>query len=114
MNMRLPLALTASTALVLLAGCGGRSDEDRITDIIKQGGKNPSSICPNSTDALVEKAGGMDACLKASKGSEDPEVAVKSLSVDGDKATAKIHGVEGDQTLEFVKDGDAWKVNSVS
>ena len=105
-------ALIAVPVLTLAAcGGGGDSDKDTITDIIKEGGTNPASVCDVLDDALLKKFGGKEGCLTAAKDEEpDDSTKINSLKIDGDKATAKITEKDGPTTINFVKiDGD-WKV----
>ncbi|MFL5844652.1 MAG: hypothetical protein ACJ762_08165 [Solirubrobacteraceae bacterium] len=105
-------ALSAAS-FVLLAGCGGASDEDEIRDIVKEGSSNPASICDRLTDAALSDLGGHDACVDLSRSQDntDADVEIQSVAVDGDKATAKVHGKDGAQTIRFVKQDGEWRVN---
>lgn len=106
------LAAVLAVPVLALAACGGSSDEDQITDIIVEGGKDPVAICDHLSDDLMETFGSLEACQESARQSadEDPDVEVRSVEIDGDTATAKINGSEGDQTVTFTKDGDDWKV----
>jgi hypothetical protein len=113
-------------ALALCAGalsaCGGSSDKDKITSIIKTVGKNPSSLCDKyATPQLLQTAGGKASCDQASKapGAKDPNVKINSVSVNGSNATAKVTSENGPDkgkavTITFVKQGGSWKVANTS
>lgn len=105
------LSLLAVPAVALSACGGGKSDKDKLTDIIKEGGKTPSSVCDHVTDALLKQLGGKDACVKASKSQPgDDSTKIKSLKIDGEKATASVSDKSGANTIKFVKEGGDWKV----
>jgi hypothetical protein len=113
-------------ALVLCAGalsaCGGSSDKDKITSLIKTVGKNPSSLCDTyATASLLQQAGGKAICDRAAKapGAKDPNVKINSVSVNGSNATAKVTSENGPDkgrvtTITFVKQGGDWKVSNTS
>ncbi len=112
----LSVSLFAVPVLALAACGGGKSDKDKITDIIKQGGKDPSTICKHIEAKTLKALGGKDGCTKASKtpGAKDENIKVNSVDVKGDKATAKVKGNQGDQAIKFVKEGGDWKVTGTS
>ena len=113
-------------ALVLcataLSACGGTSDKDKITSIIKTVGKNPVSLCNTyATASLLQQAGGKANCQRAAKapGAKDPNVKIDSVSVNGSNATAKVTSQNGADkgkvvTITFVKQGGSWKVANTS
>lgn len=115
--MRYPRTLATLTVvpLTFLAACGGgggNSDSDQITKIIKDGGKDPTTICDHLDANLVKQLGGAAGCKKAAKAADngDKKVDVKDVTVKGDTATAKIKGASGDQTISFVKKAGNWVV----
>jgi hypothetical protein len=109
------LSLLAVPALTLAAcgGGGGDSDKDKLTSIINDGGKNPSTICDHLEASLLKQLGGKDGCVKASKSEKgDDKTKIDSLDVTGDTAVAKVHDDNGKTTINFKKvDGD-WKVTA--
>jgi hypothetical protein len=114
-------ALLLAIPAFALAACGGDSDEDKIKDIINDGSENPQTICDHATDKLLQQVGGsVDACKTAAKEAEEDEGGDTDkpdsidVSIDGDKATAKFEDKDGDNTVQFVKDGDEWKIDAVS
>lgn len=108
------LATLAVVPLTFLAACGGggSSDKDKITKIIKDGGKDPATICDHLDPTLVKQLGGLAGCKKAAKAADngDKSVDIKSVDVKGDAATAKIKGASGDQTISFIKKSGDWVV----
>jgi hypothetical protein len=110
--MRIRFSLLA-LPLVFLAACGGASDSDQIRDIVEQGSSDPKSVCSNLTDQGLKDLGGKDACekLAGSQDNTDPDVEINSIEVDGDKATAKVTGKDGAQTIRFVKEDGDWRVS---
>ncbi len=106
------LCLLTVPALTLAAcGGGGDSDKDKLTSIIKEGGKNPATICDHLEASLLKQLGGKDGCVKASKAEKgDDSTEIDSLKVTGDTAVAAVHDKKGKTTINFKKvDGD-WKV----
>jgi hypothetical protein len=113
------VALLLALPVLALGGCGGDSDEDKIKAIVNDGAEDPSTICDHMTKKLLDQVGGsVDACKKQAKQADDgnnekpDKIDVK---VDGDKATAKFKGSDGDDNnVTFVKDGGDWKVDAVA
>lgn len=107
-------AVALAAIAVVLAGCGGAtSDKDKITKIVKDGAKDPATICDHVTPEVLKALGGKPACVKAAgarRVSADTTLKVASVSVKGDKATATVVGKRGRQTLQFVKDHGEWNV----
>jgi hypothetical protein len=101
-------------ALALAACGGGTSDNDKITNIITSVGKDPVKICDHlSADLLKSTFGSVEKCKTAAKADangKDPNVKVDSIAIKDGKATVKITGNQGPQTVKFAKDGDDWKV----
>ena len=111
-------ALPALLALPLaLSACGGKSDKDKITSIVKDGGKDPVTVCDHASKAFLAQVGGdKAACVKAAKADpsgKDPNVKIDSIKISGDSATAAITGNQGHQTISFVKESGDWKVAGV-
>jgi hypothetical protein len=107
-----PVLLAAASA-VFLAACGGSSDEDTIRGIVEEGSTNPASICGNLTDQALEDLGGKADCekLAESQDNTDPDVEIRSVTVNGDKAAARVLGKDGEQTIRFVKENGEWRVS---
>jgi hypothetical protein len=97
-----------------LAACGGggKSDKDKITSVIVQGGRTPATLCDHLDSPTLVRLGGKSGCLKASraKDAKDLKVKVDSVQVSGDKATAKITGRGGRDTVHLVKKDGDWKI----
>jgi hypothetical protein len=117
----MPLPRTFAGLLLLpplaLAACGGgTSDKDELTKIIQDGGKDPATICDHLAPALLKQFGSLAACRTAAKAGDDGKdaVSVKTLTIDGDKATAKIDGARGAQTITFDKQDGDWVVTQTT
>jgi hypothetical protein len=115
---RIALVLLALPAFALGA-CGGDSDEDKIKDVIQAVAKDSSAICDHASDKLLDQLGegGVEGCKEAARGYPDDsaeEVGDITVEVDGDTATAEFTDNDGEeQNVNFVKDGDDWKVDAV-
>ncbi len=98
---------------VTLAACGGSSDEDKVTKIIKDVNSDPASVCDHLDDAALKQLGGKAGCVKAAKSApRDASTKVDDVSVDGDTATVKITDKTGASSVTLKKvDGD-WKVTT--
>lgn len=116
---RLSLSLLLATAMVTLAACGGGgdggSDKDQITKVINDVKDDPTTLCDHfSKAALKSIPGGKAACVKQIKA--DPPKAsdvkasqIKSIVVNGDKATVTNKTKSGEATAKFVKEDGEWK-----
>ena len=115
---RLAVILLAVPALALGA-CGGSSDEDKIKDVIQAVAKDSSAICDHASDKLLDQLGegGVEGCKEAARGYPDDsaeEVGDITVKIDGETATADFTDNDGEkQHVNFVKDGDDWKVDVV-
>ena len=117
--LRTRLAVLLTVPALAFAACGGDSDEDKIKDIINDGSENAESICDHATQKVLAQVGGsVDECKKQAREAEkeDPDSGKPEnidVNVDGDKATAKFKDDDGDNTVNFVKDGDDWKIDAI-
>jgi hypothetical protein len=111
-TMRLRLLVVLATA-VPLAACGGSSDKEKITRILTDGGRRPATICDHLDRPTLARLGGRAKCLKASRApdAKDPNVKVESVKVSGDKATARITGKSGRDTVHLIKQDGGWKIS---
>ena len=115
---RRALALLLLAPAFALGACGGDSDADKITDIVKAVDKEPSALCDNATQKLLDQVGGdAAACEEQARAyggdsAEDPIKGDIDVKVDGETATATFTTEKGnDTTAKFVKDGDDWKID---
>jgi hypothetical protein len=126
--MRLPSAsVLAVLATIVLASCGGgKSDGDKITDVITQTATTTSkeNCTQLETQRFVEQStfetgpAAIKSCETQDSGSNADSVDVSNVQVSGDNATADV-AVKGStfdgQTLKIslVKDGDQWKMEHI-
>ncbi|WP_354698760.1 hypothetical protein DSM112329_04453 [Paraconexibacter sp. AEG42_29] len=114
--MRHPRLIAAlATTTLLLAACGSDSDEDKLTAIIKDGGKDPSTICDHLAPTLLTAFGTVKECKAKAKADDDKQddVSIKSVVVDGTAATATISGSQGNQTVTFARPGSDWVITAI-
>jgi len=110
------LALLLVTPALALSACGGSSDSDKISDIIKNGDKDPTTICDNASAKLKALLGG-DKCKDAARAYSNKSHVVGDIkvTVNGDKATATFKTSDGKtQHPSFIKEDGDWKVDSPS
>lgn len=113
---RRALALLLLAPALTFSACGGSSDKDKITDLIKEVDKDSSKICDHATDKLLGQLGGdADKCKEAARGypNDDHIKGDIDVKVDGDNATADFTTEKGVKNhVLFVKDGDEWKADT--
>lgn len=130
MNKRIlvPLALLAVAALALSACGGGKSDEDKIAEVIETAAttNDPSNCTELQTQRFNEQnsqqkgKAATKACEEEAEAGEDQAEGanVSNVSVNDEKATAEVEfegGSLGSQALEVAliqEDGD-WKLDQV-
>lgn len=117
--MKRVAGVLALVPVLALAACGSssKSDKDKITDLIKDVGKNPATLCTKyATAELLTQVGGASQCVALSKKptSRDPNVKINKISITAGDARAEVTGTDGHQVIGFVKVGTDWKVSTVS
>jgi hypothetical protein len=120
---RVAIAATCTVASsLLLAACGGTSDQDQIKQIITSYGVTPTKLCTEyATPKMIRDTFGTKAqCVAAAStvGAADPHVKVDSVTVKGTTATAvrtsESNPGKGTQAIiHLVKTGSGWKVDAV-
>lgn len=116
---RIVAAVALFAGVLALSACGSssKSDKDKVTELIKDVGKNPATLCTKYASAdLMTAVGGDAACQKlaAEPSSKDPNVKVDSVVITGAEAIAKVTGNTGHQQIKLVKQGGDWKVTAVT
>lgn len=107
-----PVALTA-LALGLAACGGGKSDSDQVKEVATQIANANPAVCDNVTPAFLKNLGGTKKqCEKSAKSSKSKHAKVGTVKVNGKKATAQLAEGGAKVTLQLVKDGSKWKVDS--
>ncbi len=107
-------ALLFVASALLLAGCGGASDQDKITRLVEAAVAQPAIYCENATEELLKRVGGKESCLKnaeTTKEGSDPKV--ESLDVNGDTATLELTYTVDDKKhkndIALIKEGGKWR-----
>jgi hypothetical protein len=139
-NPRRAVAVLAVLALTAAAGCGGSDNsgsgstngkspgraspdtEGALLTILNYGrAAQASEVCPLLSSAYQKRIGGGDAAACAKLGQaalcpcETTPLETNSLSVEGNKATAKITRPRTGttQTITLVREGDVWKIDKL-
>ena len=101
----------------LVGACGGKSDDENIRSTVGQLAKSDPAVCDKMTKKFLDQAfdGKAARCKKEAKEDrgEPEKLKIKSVKVNGEKATvnATVGGEAG--KVGLVKDGD-WKIDSVA
>jgi ABC-type uncharacterized transport system auxiliary subunit len=110
-----------ATLLVLAAPLGlaacGKSDEDKIRDVLGQVNSSDPAVCSKLSDQLLKAQfnGDKKRCeAQAKRVTEKSLFTVEKVKVDGDDATATVKAKQGgrSQVLFKKEDGD-WKVQTI-
>ncbi|MEJ7784221.1 MAG: hypothetical protein WKF96_05405 [Solirubrobacteraceae bacterium] len=98
--------------MAMLAGCGGESDEESIRAIIDERRSDPASICEHMTAELLKEVGGPESCRQLAQGddNQDPDTEIDGIDVEGDRATVRIAGADGEQTIAFRREDGEWRL----
>jgi hypothetical protein len=126
---RLRIAAFAAAATVLLAGCGGPSDQEKIKATVRDyftafAGSDWNAACGDLTAdarAKLQKAAMTPTCQAAfMKAVKQPDVArfqpkfrdakVSNIDVNGNAATVKVSALGVSTKVPLVKEGDNWKI----
>ena len=114
----LTLALALAVPLGLTA-CGGDdnggSDEDQVRDVIELVNNQDESACDKLTDKYMKDVigGDRDDCEKQVKNTPKNAVKIKTVKINGDKATVTGDIQGGTGEIFLVKDGGDWKLDDV-
>jgi outer membrane lipoprotein SlyB len=128
--------LTIAAAALALAGCGAadqssaekfRGDERQVADQVEElqsagKGRKAEDICSDILSRQLvdelEAAGAncADEMKKAIEDSDEFELEVRDVSVQGNEATARVQqGDDGPQTtMEFVRENGQWRATSLN
>jgi hypothetical protein len=111
------LALVALAASIGVAACGsgGGGDADEVRTVVEHLRDSNEAICGELTDAYLKQLfKDKSNCVNAAKGSKAKNsFDIKSVKVDGDKATVGIQAKKNKATVLLVKDGGDWKISQI-
>ena len=110
MHLKTTTALLAASTM-FLGACGGGSDEDQIRDIVNDGAKKPATICDHLAAEPLKTIGGAEGCKKLAEKQKPTDATVESVSVNGDKATAKVKSKGKSGDTKFAKVDGEWKIS---
>lgn len=117
MKKRSGVALLFLVPALALGACGGDSDKDEITKLIKDVNNDAVKLCDNATKDVLKVAGGKAGCVRMARAApKQSEVRVESVDVNGDKASATVSAkVKGkgskSQKIKLVKEDGDWKID---
>ena len=125
------LGSLAIVVAVALAGCGGKSDEEKIRTAIRayfsafaagNGQKACDQLAAATRDefTLRSKAPGCPAAIEQAARRPDVKpyakrlgkVSIQSVEVHGKTATAQVNAIGASTEVPLVKEGDRWKIKS--
>lgn len=130
--MRRPTAVLVVTlvAALLGAGCGGSSDADQVRQTLATfaratARKDYQTLCDRVLAAsLTEKLSLVGLPCEVALGkylgaAVNPTLTVRSVTVDGNRATAFVHATEAgqppsDETVRLVKERGSWRVSALA
>ena len=118
--MNRPLILLLALSLLALTACG-QSEEEKVEEVLTSFATNledEKATCETFSQAQLEKESrkkgdeAVDLCRAQFKDQTSPkEFEVRSVKVDGDKATAEV-SVDGENSeVQLVKEDGDWKVS---
>lgn len=121
----LALALCVPLALAACGGddgdsgsstSAGNSDETQVRAVVTLLSEADPAVCEKFTDKFLKENFGKQAdCVKATEGaSEDDEVTIEKVEVDGDKATVTVKDEKGEtRSAELVKQDNGWVISDL-
>jgi hypothetical protein len=94
---------------------GGGSDEDQVRTVVEHLRDSDEAVCSELTDDYLKKTfKDKKTCVKSAKDSnEKNSFDIKTVKVDGDKATVDVQAKSQKGTIELAKDGDDWKIGDI-
>jgi hypothetical protein len=129
--MRFGVGALASLVLAVASGCGGSSDttsgrtgpntQGVLLTVLSYGrAASAKEVCPLLSDDFRKRTGGGDPAKCAALGQRtlcpcvSQSLATNSISVSGDKATAKVTRANGTTlTITLARVGSDWKIDSI-
>jgi hypothetical protein len=111
----------AAALLVLTASLGfgacGKSDEDKIRDVLHEVDSSDPAVCSKLSDQLLKAQfnGDKKRCeAQAKKVTEKSLFEVEKVKIDGDDATATVKAKQGGRSqVLFKKEDGEWKVQAI-
>ena len=122
--------LSALVAALAAVACNSETDEEQVRDTLQRfadatASKDYQALCDDIfATKLVEEVKQSVACELALKNSSlgearKPKLAIKSVKVDGDRATADVESSAANQPasrdkVQLIREGDEWRIISLS
>jgi hypothetical protein len=109
------IAIGSGLALV---GCGSADeaatgyDDASVRAIVEDIARDPSAMCAHLSGGLSRELGGAEGCARVVPAGAGTAagVEVDAVEVEGDRATARYDGRDGEETLVFVREAGAWRL----
>jgi outer membrane lipopolysaccharide assembly protein LptE/RlpB len=110
------LALMAAAASIGVAACGGGGGgEDKVRTVVEHLRDSDEAVCGELTDAYLKQLfKNKSNCEKAAKSAKVKNAFdIKSVKVNGDKATVQIQAKKNKGAVSLVKQGGDWKIEAI-
>ena len=108
------VALAASIGVAACGG-GGGGDADQVRTVVEHLADSDEAVCGELTDTYLKQLfKNKSNCVNAAKGSKEKNsFDVKTVKVNGDKATVQIQAKKNKGAVSLVKQGGDWKIEAI-
>jgi hypothetical protein len=109
------LALVALAASIGVAACGGGGDEGKVRTVVEHLRDSDPKVCGELTDAYLKQLfKNQSNCeTQAKRAKEKNSFDIKSVKVNGDKATVEIQAKKNKGTISLDQGGGDWKISAI-
>jgi hypothetical protein len=115
--MRARLATLMLLAVPLTLGACGKSDEDKVRDVLAEVNSSDPAVCSKLDDRLLKAQfnGDKKRCeAQAKRVTQKSLFEVEKVDVSGDNATATVKAKQGGRSrVLFKKEDGEWKVQAI-
>ena len=111
------VVLVAAAASIGVAACGGGggSDADKVRTPVEHLADSDEAVCGELTDTYLKQLfKNKSNCVKAAQGAKEKNsFDIKSVKVNGDKATVEIQAKKNKGTISLDQGGGDWKISAI-